>query len=208
MADNPTVMFREDETLREENHYLKSRTFGDRLWSCKTMDLMSRRDTIPHFYFDYFNGNRLEEAAADDGLELPDADAAYLEAFRAATEIWGEALHARRNPIRDYFRVRDRTGTVVLELPFAEVLESNRGGPLRPPPQVGQQPWQDTIDLARRHILKGRKIVADQHNRVERLREQGRDTSKAEETLGLFTRSLAIFEDHFETLQSVQARLS
>ena len=89
------------------------------------------RVTIPLFFFDYFDGQQLHEAEV--GVELRDADAAYLEAFKAATEIWGEALRERRNPYSDAFRIRDRTGAVVLELPFAEVLESSRGHRLRAP---------------------------------------------------------------------------
>jgi hypothetical protein len=61
-----------------------------------------------------------------------------LEAFRAATDMWGEALRERRNPTLDYFRIRDRTGGVVLELPFTEVLESTREGDW--PPHRKQRP--------------------------------------------------------------------
>jgi hypothetical protein len=89
---------------------------------------------IPQFFFDYFDGRLLEEDQY--GLEFPDVDAAYLEAFRAATDIWGEALRERRNPTLDYFRIRDRTGVVVLELPFTEVLEST-GGRLASSPKAG-----------------------------------------------------------------------
>ena len=96
------------------------------------------RVTIPLFFFDYFDGQQLHEA--EDGVELCDADAAYLEAFKAATEIWGEALQGRRNPRSDAFKIRDRTGVVVLELPFAEVLESSRGRRLRGAPERSPTP--------------------------------------------------------------------
>ena len=86
-------------------------------------------------FFDYFDGQQLHES--EDGLELRDVDAAYLEAFKAATEIWGEALRARRNPHADAFSIRDGTGIVVLELPFAEILESSRGRRLRSRPNGG-----------------------------------------------------------------------
>jgi hypothetical protein len=92
---------------------------------CVADYLVRWRVTIPLFFFDYFDGQQLHEA--EDGVELRDADAAYLEAFKAASEIWGEALRGRRNPEFDAFRIRDTTGVVVLELPFAEVLESTRG---------------------------------------------------------------------------------
>jgi hypothetical protein len=59
--------------------------------------------TIPLFFFDYFDGQQLHEA--EDGIELRDADAAYLEAFKAATDIWGEA--ASRAPQSPFRRVQD-----------------------------------------------------------------------------------------------------
>jgi hypothetical protein len=50
-----------------------------------------------------------------------------LEAFSAATEMWIEALRQVRNPSRERFEIRDAAGTLLLVLPFSEVLESGRG---------------------------------------------------------------------------------
>lgn len=157
------------------------------------------RLTIPLFFFDYFDGQQLHQA--EDGLELRDVDAAYLEAFKAATEIWGEALRARRNPYADAFSIRDGTGIVVLELPFAEVLESSRR--LRLPPKRKAPSTSAALEFAARSVRKGRRIVVDQQNRVEFLKLQGRDSREAERTLALFTRSLAIFEDYLATVQTL-----
>jgi len=127
-----------------------------------------------------------------------------LEAFKAATEIWGEALRGRRNPDSDAFRIRDTTGVVVLELPFAEVLESARGRRLRPPPARSRHSTNQAIEIATQSVRKGRRIVADQQNRVGSLKLQGRDSRDAERTLGLFAQSLAIFEDHLKMLRTTQ----
>lgn len=62
----------------------------------------------------------------EDGIEFVDVDAAYLDAFKAATDMWCEALREQRNPYYDYFQIRDQAGAVVLELPFAEILESTK----------------------------------------------------------------------------------
>jgi hypothetical protein len=61
-------------------------------------------------------------------------DTAYLEAFRAATEMWIEALREVRNPSRQRFEIRDDFGRVVLDLPFYEIIESAKGGRRRAPP--------------------------------------------------------------------------
>jgi hypothetical protein len=160
------------------------------------------RVIIPLFFFDYFDGQQLHRA--EDGLELRDVDAAYLEAFKAATEIWGEALRARRNPDADAFSIRDRTGRVVLELPFAEILESSRGRRLRSPPKRTTPSTRAAVEFAAQSVRKGRRIVVDQQNRVEFLKMRGRDSREAERALRIFTRSLAIFEDYLNTLRTAQ----
>jgi hypothetical protein len=157
---------------------------------------------LPRYFFDYFDGEQLHEADADDGIDLPDTDSAYLEAFQAATEMWGEAIRDRRNPTSDYFRVRDSSGTVVLEVPFAEILESSKGGRLARRPETEKPTAESKEELAWRHVAKGRRIVADQRTRVERLKEQGRNTENAERILALFTQSLVIFEDHLKIIKT------
>jgi hypothetical protein len=77
---------------------------------------------LPWFFFDHFDGQRLDED--DLGVELPDLETAHHEAIQAAIEMWMEALRERRNPGRDYFRVRDSNGNVVLVLPFADAVQA------------------------------------------------------------------------------------
>jgi hypothetical protein len=122
-----------------------------------------------------------------------------LEAFKAATEIWGEAVRERRNPMLDYFKIRDQNNVLILELPFAEVLESSRGGSRRLPPLRLRN---DEVQRAHNQLEKGRKIVADQRDRVARLKALQRDTTVAERTLDNFTNVMTSFE---KVLSSVQA---
>jgi len=60
---------------------------------------------------------------------------------------------------------------------------------------------ESMLDLARRHVLDGRRIVAQQRLRIELLRAKGRDTNAAELTLEVFEKSQAIFEDHLRELE-------
>jgi hypothetical protein len=73
---------------------------------------------IPRFFFDLYENERL--CRDEDGIELPDAEAAFMEAFKAATEMWGEALRARRDPRGDLFKIRDGSGRLIIEVPFIE----------------------------------------------------------------------------------------
>jgi hypothetical protein len=49
--------------------------------------------------------------------------------------------------------------------------------------------------LAFRHVIGGRRIVARQRERVEMLARKGCDTAGSKRTLDLFARTLDIFED-------------
>jgi hypothetical protein len=49
--------------------------------------------------------------------------------------------------------------------------------------------------LAFRHVIDGRRIVAGQRERVEMLTRNGCDTAESARTLDLFVRMLNIFED-------------
>jgi len=56
------------------------------------------------------------------------------------------------------------------------------------------------IDTAARHVVDGHRIVDRQRRLVDRLIAHGHDASDARYTLDLFTRTLAIFEDHLREL--------
>jgi hypothetical protein len=60
------------------------------------------------------------------GLELPDVETAYLQAFETAQAMWVELLAQRCDPLTRAFEIADEDGQVLLTLPFAEVLERAR----------------------------------------------------------------------------------
>lgn len=61
------------------------------------------------------------------------------------------------------------------------------------------------IELAFRHVIDGRRIVARQRDRVEWLARNGHDTTEAQRTLDLFARTLKIFEDDLRRIETEQA---
>src|SRR5262245_1021551 len=65
---------------------------------------------------------------------------------------------------------------------------------------------ESELDLARRHVLEGRRIVAEQRVRVQQLREQDLDASDAAYDLDLFERVSAIFEEHLLVLEAAESK--
>ena len=63
------------------------------------------------------------ETSKDEiGVDLPNAEAAYLEACAAALEISFEMLSTRIDPSRHAFEVTEANGQFVFEIPFLEVM--------------------------------------------------------------------------------------
>jgi hypothetical protein len=85
----------------------------------------------------YFHLRIGRELSPDEiGLDLPDLDTAYLEAFQAARAMWSELLAERSDPMLRSFEIADSDGRVLLLLPFREVLESARKPRGRMPNEV------------------------------------------------------------------------
>ena len=77
---------------------------------------------MPVFYVDYCRDDGGLETD-EDGLEFPNIEAAYLDAYHSAIEIWAESRHAGRDLSGHQFLIRDENGRVLVELPFAEAVE-------------------------------------------------------------------------------------
>lgn len=60
----------------------------------------------------------------------------------------------------------------------------------------------DELELAARHVDRGREIVERQRALIARLRAKGHQTWEYECTLAIFLDSLAIFEEHERELRS------
>ena len=84
---------------------------------------------MTRYFFDFRqNGNTMADTV---GCEFEAAEDAYLEAFKAALEMWPGLLQQRQDPRRCYFEIRDESGNVLFMLPFGEVLESCQDQPAR-----------------------------------------------------------------------------
>jgi hypothetical protein len=76
------------------------------------------------YYFHLRVGDTL--SSDELGLELPDLETAYLEAFRGAQEMWTELLAEGSDPFSRAFEIADANGRILLTVPFREVLDRVR----------------------------------------------------------------------------------
>jgi hypothetical protein len=79
---------------------------------------------MARYFFHLVSPN--ESSKDEIGTDLPNAEAAYLEACATALELSVEMLHKRQDPSRHAFEVTDTKGRVVFEIPFAEVTRPAR----------------------------------------------------------------------------------
>ena len=76
---------------------------------------------MQRYFFDFRqNDTRLPDT---HGLTCADVEHAYLEAFRAAQEMWSELLKQRKDPSRCAFEVRNGDGEILFLFPFQEVVD-------------------------------------------------------------------------------------
>src|SRR5262249_35392423 len=76
----------------------------------------------------YLNLRRGEGSVApdDEGTEFASIEEAYLELFKGAQELWPELLRNRQDPRQYVYDITDGDGAVLMELPFAEIVDSCR----------------------------------------------------------------------------------
>jgi Domain of unknown function (DUF6894) len=79
---------------------------------------------MPHFYLHLRRGRDL--IADFEGTELSHVEAAYLEAFKSAQELWTMLLAKREDPTAYALEVTDERGRLDFVLPLAEVLQTAR----------------------------------------------------------------------------------
>jgi hypothetical protein len=78
---------------------------------------------MPHYMFNIRNGDQLETAL--EAVELADLDAIRQEALASGREIVAESLRSGaslNSALSRSFEVTDKTGTVVLTLPFGDCV--------------------------------------------------------------------------------------
>ncbi|MBF7013807.1 hypothetical protein QUC32_03040 [Novosphingobium resinovorum] len=90
---------------------------------------------MARFFFHFFDGNvRFDD---EQGVDLPSADHAYLEAFSAATAMWGDLLNGRTDPSGCAFEIANSAGLIINRVEFSELLDNCRpANAVRQPPQV------------------------------------------------------------------------
>ena len=81
---------------------------------------------MPLFFF-HLRGGPDGPSLDRDGLDLIDAEAAYLEAHQTALDMAQEWLRDGRNPRGYAFDVANGAGEVVFEVPFSEALDRQAG---------------------------------------------------------------------------------
>jgi hypothetical protein len=54
----------------------------------------------------------------------------------------------------------------------------------------------EELELARQHVSRSRRLIADQRELIERMKRLGWETNEIQQTLEFFKRSLAKFEEH------------
>ena len=69
---------------------------------------------------------------------------------------------------------------------------------------VAREDHQAELELAARHVAEGRLIVAQQHERIARLKARGSCTRDFERTLNVFIGTLQIFEEHERALRKLR----
>ena len=156
---------------------------------------------MPHFFFDLRNGNVLERDEL--GLDLPDFESAYLEAHRAAIDIWSEARRKGGKPAYRCFEIRDSSGRMVTELPFDEALNV----PSQIPPPQWRPSWltdeltKAELAQAEADIASGEQHIANQRTRIARLAAKGYDVAFARALLETFLQTQSLHEYHRSVLK-------
>ena len=78
---------------------------------------------MPRFFFHLRDGESVE---GPDGMFLPDARTARLEAVRSARDIMAEDVRRGRLSLSSLIEVTDENGEPILAVPFSEVVEIER----------------------------------------------------------------------------------
>jgi hypothetical protein len=80
---------------------------------------------VQRFFLNLRRGE-VSVAPDHDGAEFASIEEAYLESFKGAQELWPELLRNRQDPRQYAYHITDSDGAVLMELPFAEIMECCR----------------------------------------------------------------------------------
>jgi hypothetical protein len=122
---------------------------------------------MARYFFDFRQGK--ERCADTDGTDLANVEQAYLEAVRAAQDMWGELLRERKDPRQCAFEVHSERRELLFVLPFQEVIDNcvDRKTP----------PLRNIFDTATQHASNTQRVCRefrDELHAVRRTLEQSR----------------------------------
>jgi hypothetical protein len=100
----------------------------------------------------------------DKGADFESIEAAYLEAFESAQELWPILLGDRRDPRRYSFEITNSAGVVLMEVPFSELLDNchdaqPRGRPKKPAPVFDKETFRQAVDNAQQITRETAKLT-------------------------------------------------
>ena len=156
---------------------------------------------MAHFFFDLHNGSVLERD--EIGIDLPDFESAYLEAHRAAIDMWIEARREGRKPAYRCFEIRDAQDRMVTEIPFSEVLDIR----VEKPSGEWRPGWltDEVIKIELRQadagIASGERHIANQRARITRMEQKGYSAALARDLLKTLLQTRALQEQHRDLLR-------
>lgn len=122
---------------------------------------------MPRYFFDFRQGP--DNCPDAEGSEFANVEKAYLEAFRAAQDMWSELLRQRRDPRRCVFEVRNGQRDLLFVLPFEEVMESCRDRAY-PPVQQSIEKAALTLNHTRRVSEQFLKELSAVHKTLQESR--------------------------------------
>jgi hypothetical protein len=131
---------------------------------------------MPRYYFHLWTGDAYELDAT--GLEVANAEAAYLEAFQAAQDICAEMIRERKNPLRARFEITDHNANTLSEVAFSELIKDRPRAPSLPEvmlAQIGRR-QADTLRLHRevvREICEAQQTLRDSYRTLALSRAMG-----------------------------------
>jgi hypothetical protein len=76
---------------------------------------------MPRFFFNLWSDGNV--SIDETGTEFSCLEAAYLDACDAIMQIAFEKLRSRQDPSKDTFEITDGQRTVLMQVPFLEVLQ-------------------------------------------------------------------------------------
>jgi hypothetical protein len=124
---------------------------------------IGRRSAMPLFYFHLETPE--EWSRGDHGIELPSAEAAYLEAYRALNDTMVEVVTQGHDPARCALHVTDDAGELHWVVPILERVPNLP----KPRPVVRQKPsasdaMRERMEAAFRENRRQRDVLQEIHS--------------------------------------------